>query len=138
MSWNLDGEYFENCSCEILCPCITNSMQGPADYERCQVPLIMHIDKGEKDGVSLDGLNAILLIDSPQVMGEGGWRVGWPKEPPSTCCARILCARSWPEFRRRRRRQPGSRRATTVRRGPNAPTSSWRTVRARCWPKASA
>ena len=76
MSWKLDGEYFENCSCEILCPCITNSMQGPADYERCQVPLIMHIDKGEKDGVSLDGLNAILLIDSPQVMGEGGWRVG--------------------------------------------------------------
>jgi hypothetical protein len=76
MSWSITGEYFENCSCEILCPCITNSMMGPADYERCQVPLIMHIDKGEKDGVSLDGLNAILVIDSPQVMSEGGWRVG--------------------------------------------------------------
>jgi hypothetical protein len=36
----------------------------------------MHIDEGEKDGVSLDGLNAILVIDSPQVMGSGGWRVG--------------------------------------------------------------
>jgi hypothetical protein len=51
-------------------------MAGPADYERCQVPLIMHIDDGEKDGVRLDGLNAVLVIDSPQVMGEGGWRVG--------------------------------------------------------------
>ena len=75
MAWRLDGEYFENCSCEILCPCITSSMAGPADYERCQVPMIMHIDSGDKDGVSLDGLNAILLVDSPQVMGAGGWRV---------------------------------------------------------------
>ena len=76
MAWSLEGEYFENCSCEILCPCITSSMAGPADSERCQVPLIMHIERGEKDGVQLDGLNAILLVDSPQVMGEGGWRVG--------------------------------------------------------------
>jgi hypothetical protein len=75
MAWHLSGEYFENCSCEILCPCITSSMAGPADYERCQVPLIMHIDQGEKDGVRLDGLNAILLIDSPQVMADGNWRV---------------------------------------------------------------
>ena len=76
MAWSIEGEYFENCSCEILCPCITSSMAGPADYERCHAPLVMHIDRGEKDGVKLDDLNAILVIDSPQVMGEGGWRVG--------------------------------------------------------------
>jgi hypothetical protein len=76
VAWSLTGEYFENCSCEILCPCITSSMAGPADYERCQVPLFIHVDQGEKDGVSLDGLNAVVVVDSPQVMGEGGWRVG--------------------------------------------------------------
>ena len=75
MSWSLEGEYMENCSCDVLCPCITSSMAGPADTERCLVPLAMHIEKGEKDGVSLDGLNAVLGVDSPQVMGEGGWRV---------------------------------------------------------------
>jgi hypothetical protein len=75
MSWNLTGEYFENCSCDILCPCITSSMAGPADTERCRVPLVMHVDDGEKDGVRLDGLNAILVLDTPQVMREGGWRV---------------------------------------------------------------
>jgi hypothetical protein len=74
MAWSIEGEYMENCSCEVLCPCITWSMAGPADYERCQVPLAIHIDKGEKDGVSLDGLNAVLVLDTPQVMGEGGWR----------------------------------------------------------------
>jgi len=75
MSWSLEGEYMENCSCDVLCPCITSSMAGPADTERCLVPIAMHIAQGEKDGLSLDGLNAVLVVDSPQVMGEGGWRV---------------------------------------------------------------
>ena len=75
MSWSIRGEYFENCNCDILCPCITSSMAGPADNERCLVPLICHIDEGQKDGLSLDGLNVILVCDAPQVMGSGGWRV---------------------------------------------------------------
>ena len=75
MAWHLSGEYFENCNCDILCPCVTSSLQGPADNERCRVPLICHIDEGERDGVSLDGLTFVLVLDTPQVMGEGGWRV---------------------------------------------------------------
>jgi hypothetical protein len=75
MSWRLNGEYFENCNCDILCPCITSSMQGSADNERCWVPLICHVDSGERDGVSLDGLNFILVADTPAVMGQGGWRI---------------------------------------------------------------
>ena len=75
MAWQLRGEYLENCNCDILCPCITSSLQGPADNERCYVPLAMHISEGHSDGVRLDGLNAVLVVDSPAVMGEGGWRV---------------------------------------------------------------
>jgi hypothetical protein len=75
MGWSLEGEYMENCNCEVLCPCITSSMAGPADHERCYVPLALHIERGNKDEVSLDGLNAVMVVDSPQVMGEGGWRV---------------------------------------------------------------
>ena len=75
MTWQLRGEYLENCNCDILCPCITSSLQGPADNERCYVPLAMHISEGQCDGVRLDGLNAVLVVDSPAVMGEGGWRV---------------------------------------------------------------
>jgi len=75
MAWSISGEYFENCNCDILCPCITSSMAGPADNDRCRVPLVMHIEEGEKDGISLRGLNAIMLVDAPAVMGEGGWRV---------------------------------------------------------------
>ena len=75
MSWSLEGEYFENCNCKVVCPCEA-SMSFEADNERCQVPLICHIERGEKDGVELDGLNFIILIDSPQIMGNGNWRVG--------------------------------------------------------------
>jgi hypothetical protein len=75
MAWQLTGEYLENCNCDILCPCITSSMQGPADNERCYVPLAMHINEGYSGDVRLDGLNAVLVVDSPAVMGQGGWRV---------------------------------------------------------------
>lgn len=75
MSWTLDLEYLENCNCEILCPCITSPILK-ASYDRCLVPLVMRVVQGEKDGVRLDGLAWTWLVDSPQVMTEGGWRVG--------------------------------------------------------------
>ena len=75
MAWQLTGEYFENCSCDVLCPCITSSLQGPADTERCLVPLICHVREGSLDGVSLADLSFIMVVDSPAVMSEGGWRV---------------------------------------------------------------
>jgi hypothetical protein len=75
MSWTITGEYLENCNCTVLCPCITSSLQGPADNERCLVPLAMRITSGAAGDVSLDGLGAILVCDTPQVMSEGGWRV---------------------------------------------------------------
>ena len=75
MAWQLVGEYFENCSCDVLCPCLTSSMLGPADTERCQVPLVCHVREGSLDDVSLDDLNFVMVVDSPAVMSEGGWRV---------------------------------------------------------------
>jgi hypothetical protein len=75
MAWKLAGEYFENCSCDVLCPCITSSMLGPADYERCRVPLVCKIHEGAYGDVSLDDLVFIMVVDSPQVMADGGWRV---------------------------------------------------------------
>jgi hypothetical protein len=75
MSWRLSGEYFEQCNCEVLCPCVTSSLQGPADNERCYVSFAIHVEDAESDGVSLNGLNVVLVMDTPQVMGQGGWKV---------------------------------------------------------------
>ena len=76
MTWRFEGTYFENCSCDMICPCTYSNFSLPATYDRCQALLAFHIDAGEVDGVSMDGLSFALFVDAPQVMAEGGWRVG--------------------------------------------------------------
>ena len=76
MSWQLDGTYFENCSCDMVCPCTTSGLSMPADYERCQVVLVFHVERGDVDGVDVSGLTAAMVADTPPVMGDGNWRVG--------------------------------------------------------------
>lgn len=75
MAFQIQGQYFENCSCEVVCPC-TLSLALGADYDRCQVILVFHIDSGELDGTDLSGLTVAAVGDTPKVMSDGGWRLG--------------------------------------------------------------
>src|SRR5947208_2391493 len=45
MSWHVKGTYFENCSCDSVCPCTTSVLRRPADTDRCRVVLAFHIDE---------------------------------------------------------------------------------------------
>jgi len=76
MAWRLEGTYFENCNCDMVCPCGTSALTLPADNDRCRVVLIFHVDSGEVDGVDVSGLSLGVLADTPPVMFEGNWRVG--------------------------------------------------------------
>jgi hypothetical protein len=76
MAWSLVGTYFENCPCDMVCPCTTSGLTMPADAERCRVVLIFHIDSGEVEGVGVNDLTVAVLADTPQVMADGNWRVG--------------------------------------------------------------
>jgi hypothetical protein len=76
MAWSLQGTYFENCPCDMVCPCTTSGLTKPADAERCRVVLVFHIDSGEVDGINVGGLTVAVLADTPQVMADGNWRVG--------------------------------------------------------------
>ena len=75
-SWTISGDYFENCSCEVVCPC-TFSPLGPllaqpsSQDGSCEVPLAFHIEQGRYGEVSLDGLNAVVALRTPGVMSEG-------------------------------------------------------------------
>lgn len=75
MSWSVQGRYFENCSCDVPCPCTTSLSLG-ADYDRCQVVLVFHVDSGEVDGVDVSGLTVAAVGDTPKVMTDGNWRLG--------------------------------------------------------------
>jgi hypothetical protein len=46
MAWNLTGTYFENCSCDMVCPCTTSAFSMPADQDRCRAVLAFHVDTG--------------------------------------------------------------------------------------------
>ena len=76
MAWQLEGTYFENCSCGMVCPCTISGLTMPADQERCRVVLVFHIDSGQIEGVDVSSLNVAVLADTPQVMADGNWRVG--------------------------------------------------------------
>jgi hypothetical protein len=75
MAWKLEGTYFENCSCDVPCPCTVSFSLG-ADYDRCEVLLAFNIESGEVDGVDVSGLTAAVVADTPKVMTDGNWRLG--------------------------------------------------------------
>jgi len=59
-SGRLTGDYFENCNCDVVCPCLFSP--GPPMTARptagpCEVPLAFHIELGMYGDVALDGLN---------------------------------------------------------------------------------
>ena len=74
--WNIQGQYMETCNCTFLCPCIGSNLAARPTEGDCKVAIAMRIDKGQKDGVSLDGLAFIVLMLSPGPMGEGNIKVG--------------------------------------------------------------
>lgn len=75
MAWNLDGTYFETCSCELMCPCNLSFDHG-ATYDYCRVVLVFNIANGEIEGTDVSGRKLAIIADSPKVMTEGGWRLG--------------------------------------------------------------
>lgn len=75
MSWNLEGTYFETCSCEVVCPC-TASLALGADYDRCRVTLVFNVTRGDVEGTDVSGLKVAAIADTPKVMSEGNWRLG--------------------------------------------------------------
>jgi hypothetical protein len=75
MAWNLEGTYFETCSCEVVCPC-TASLSLGADYDRCRVTLVFNVTRGEVEGTDVSGLKVAAVADTPKVMSDGNWRLG--------------------------------------------------------------
>ena len=75
MSWSIEGRYFENCSCEVVCPC-TASLALGADNDYCRFALVFHVDSGEIEGVDVSGVTLAAVGESGKYMHEGNWRLG--------------------------------------------------------------
>jgi hypothetical protein len=78
VQWHLSGDYFENCNCSVVCPCLVSKaapLTSRPTEGVCNVPLIFHIESGKYGGIALDGLNVALAIHTPGPMAEGNWSV---------------------------------------------------------------
>jgi hypothetical protein len=75
VAWSIEGRYFENCSCEVVCPC-TASLELGADNDYCRAILVFHVDAGEVEGVDVSGLTIAAVADTPKFMHEGNWKLG--------------------------------------------------------------
>lgn len=76
--WRLSGDYFENCNCNVVCPCLVSAsapLTSPPTEGVCDVALFFHIDKGSYDNTSLDGLNVAVIAHTPGPMAEGNWTI---------------------------------------------------------------
>jgi hypothetical protein len=79
VQWHLSGDYFENCNCSVVCPCVvskTAPLTSRPTEGVCDLAVIVHIDRGRYGEVALDGLNVALAVHWPGPMVEGNGSVG--------------------------------------------------------------
>jgi hypothetical protein len=74
--WRVNGEYFEACSCDSVCPCPTSGLAARPTKGFCDVGLVFRIDHGQHGNTRLDGLCFAVLAHTPGPMGQGNWTVG--------------------------------------------------------------
>jgi Protein of unknown function (DUF1326) len=49
--WKLQGDYFEGCNCDSICPCI---FKGDPDEGFCNLTAAWHIQNGSYDKIKVD------------------------------------------------------------------------------------
>jgi hypothetical protein len=72
--WQLTGDYFENCNCGVVCPCLFSPsppLTATPTQGACEVAFAFHVDQGRFDSVPLDGLNVAMIARSPGPMADG-------------------------------------------------------------------
>jgi hypothetical protein len=71
-TWKIQGEYFESCNCEVLCPCLLSGAQARPTEGHCDVVFGFRIDKGNYGDIDISGLNAAQALITPGPMAQGG------------------------------------------------------------------
>ena len=75
-SWKINGQYYETCSCDVVCPCILTQMTAVPTKGACTFAMAYQIERGSYGAVNLDGLGFLVLGRTPDAMGKGNWSVG--------------------------------------------------------------
>jgi hypothetical protein len=62
--WAISGTYLESCNCDAICPCraVGGRKGGRSTHGECMGALSWEVDRGGTDGISLEGLRAVLAL----------------------------------------------------------------------------
>ncbi len=74
--WKINGDYFEACSCDSVCPCPTSGLAARPTQGHCDAGLVFHVERGAYGATKLDGLSFAVLLHTPGPMIAGNWTVG--------------------------------------------------------------
>ena len=87
--WLIEGHYMETCNCTYLCRCPSSNLAARPTEGDCKAAIAMRIDKGQKDGVKLDGISFIVVLRSPGPMAV---RTASTTSGPRPCPAASMCS----------------------------------------------
>jgi hypothetical protein len=72
-NWRIEGEYFESCNCEVLCPCLLSNAQARPTDGHCDAIVAFQIRRGKFGATDLSGLCAAVALNTPGPMAQGNW-----------------------------------------------------------------
>ena len=75
-AWRVTGQYYETCSCDLVCPCIVTQLTAKPTAGSCTFAMGFKIDQGKFGDLSLDDLGFIVVGFTPAEMGKGNWSAG--------------------------------------------------------------
>lgn len=76
MAWGIEGMYYENCSCDAICPCTWSNLVRGATNDDCRVALLFEVEKGEVESVDVAGTTCVVVLQTPRQMLEGNFKAG--------------------------------------------------------------
>src|SRR5262245_20014555 len=74
--WQVAGQYYENCNCDFVCPCVPWQMTAKPTKGSCTFAMGFRIERGHFGDVPLDGLGFVVVGVTPEEMAKGNWSVG--------------------------------------------------------------
>ena len=75
-AWHVEGQYYENCNCDFVCPCVPGQMSVAPTQGSCTFAMAFEIEQGRYGAVDLNGLGFVVVGVTPEAMAKGNWAVG--------------------------------------------------------------
>jgi hypothetical protein len=77
VQWSIQGDYFETCNCDYLCPCLPSNLTAPMTKGYCNYAMIFQIEQGHYGSTRLDGISFAAVGQMPGDTGiAGNWSIG--------------------------------------------------------------